>query len=62
MSYSLTVKKQPGAKPARFLSSVELPRGYDLAWQSPERILGADGRWTAEMKLDRDAFLAAVAK
>ncbi|MBI4457644.1 DUF4012 domain-containing protein [Candidatus Uhrbacteria bacterium] len=62
MSYSLLVKKQPGAKPARLTSSIELPRGYDLAWQSPARGRDADGRWTSETNLDRDLFLAAVAK
>lgn len=61
LSYSLLVRKQSGANAAEFTSSVDLPRGFNAAWQSPERSPAADGTLSARRTVNRDAFFGLVA-
>lgn len=62
IEYSLLVQQQAGANPARFTSSVDLPRGYYPAWQQPARTEDERGRWSMTTELDRDAFFGTVAE
>jgi hypothetical protein len=62
IEYSLLVQRQAGANPARFTSSVDLPRGYYPAWQQPERAEDERGRWSMTTELDRDAFFGTMAE
>lgn len=62
LKYSLLVQKQPGANPARFVSSVDLPRGYFPVWQSPERVEDGRGSLSAIGTLERDSLFGIVAE
>ncbi len=54
LDYVLTVQKQSGANPAAFTSSVDLPRGYYVASQSPARTEDERGRLNASAELRSD--------
>jgi len=62
LTYSLLVQKQPGANPPTFTSRVDLPRGYRLVWQRPERTEDDRGRLSVQQTLNRDALFGAVAR
>lgn len=62
MDYSLLLQKQAGTNPMTVTSSIDLPRGFTLSWDSPQRTKDERGRYTVKAVLDRDAFLASVAE
>ncbi|MFA6603901.1 MAG: DUF4012 domain-containing protein [Patescibacteria group bacterium] len=62
LRYSLLIQKQPGANPAEIATSIDLPRGYHLSWQVPERREDDRGRWNAAATLDRDLSFGAEAR
>jgi len=62
LHYSLLIQKQAGANPSEVSTSIDVPRGYHLTWQMPERTEDERGRWTATVELDRDLSFGAEAR
>lgn len=62
LAYTLLTQKQSGTNPMAFMSSVDVPRGYHLVWEGPERETDDLGRETVSMRLDSDTFFGIVAE
>jgi hypothetical protein len=57
LSYSLHFQKQAGIRPLKFTSHIDVPRGFRLFSQSPERTEEQPGFWTFSDTLKNDFVL-----
>jgi len=62
ISYTLLVQKQSGSNPIEFISTVDMPRGYHVAWESPAHDTDDRGREVAKTTLDGDQLFGMIAE
>jgi len=61
INHSLLVQKQPGSKPSKFLSRLELSSNLEASYRHPQN-LNWDGGWLIETELTTDKFFSILLK
>ncbi len=62
IAYSLLVQKQSGSNPIEFISSIDMPRGYHVAWESPAYDTDDRGREVTRFTFEEDQLLGLIAE
>jgi len=62
IAYSLLVQKQSGTNPIEFVSSVDLPRGYHVVWESPTYDTDDRERHVTSATLENDFIFGLAAE